>query len=729
MDFEELVRDLLGAELGVRFESFGPGRDLGIDFRFSSSLGDIVVQAKHFADSGSKALVRAARLENPKVAALKPARYLFATSVSLTPSSKQELRDALPAAPLALPDLFGKEDLNHLLGRHPDVERKHFKLWLSSATVLDRILHSGVYNRTLAEMEVIRRAIPKFVYNASVPAAQAILDKHRMLIIAGEPGVGKSTLARMIVWLHAEQDWEISVVDDIKEAFEVANEGKKRLVFFDDFLGQVRLSTDFIRSTDQRFSAFLQRVRLGKDLRFLLTTRDYILRQAQAQSEKLAASSVSVSEFTLNVGFYTRTAKAQMLFNHIYFSDLTKDQRLELLEGDFFLKIIDHRNFNPRFIQLLTSGDYISLTALPIREAVERALSNPQELWEKPYRAHISPEGRALMLSLFFNAERVPLGDLERAFGRMTLVLGLQLSPVELPVHFRAAVRELEGSVLAIQDRHVRFGNAGLRDFLQRAVMEDRLLDAAIGAVTEYAEVSQTWSVFLAQVSNPPSPQAAQAWAMAARRLRNARSGSALQRLTLFIQVFDLFKTDELRQVVQDATDDLASSEIEGWEADQCSSVLESLVLTLLPLSVVDRTKTVVSDAIRSMLRDYGGELSLEEVKSVSESLSRWGDGSSETSRAVVVAVEGQLKGLFSALYDISSVNELDAFEEELLALLNDYGVSSIYAEEKIGGRRADLIDRAGSSDRPASNWTVGRTAGWASDEQIRSMFESLRED
>jgi hypothetical protein len=33
LDFEELVRDLLQAEFGLLFESFGPGSDLGIDFR------------------------------------------------------------------------------------------------------------------------------------------------------------------------------------------------------------------------------------------------------------------------------------------------------------------------------------------------------------------------------------------------------------------------------------------------------------------------------------------------------------------------------------------------------------------------------------------------------------------------------------------------------------------------------------------------------------------------
>jgi len=37
LDFEELVRDLLQAELQIRLESFSPGRDQGIDFRFALS--------------------------------------------------------------------------------------------------------------------------------------------------------------------------------------------------------------------------------------------------------------------------------------------------------------------------------------------------------------------------------------------------------------------------------------------------------------------------------------------------------------------------------------------------------------------------------------------------------------------------------------------------------------------------------------------------------------------
>jgi hypothetical protein len=111
------------------------------------------------------ALIAAMRRENIKVKELTPVRYLVATSVSLTPKAKSKLQEAMPGCPLALSDILGREDLNNLLAKHPEIERRHFKLWLSSTPILERILHSGVYNRSIAEIASIREMVPKFVHS------------------------------------------------------------------------------------------------------------------------------------------------------------------------------------------------------------------------------------------------------------------------------------------------------------------------------------------------------------------------------------------------------------------------------------------------------------------------------------------------------------------------------------------------------------------------------------
>ncbi|ARK78652.1 hypothetical protein BOC39_36675 [Burkholderia pseudomallei] len=70
-----------------------------------------------------------------------------------------------------------------------------------------------------------------------------------------------------------------------------------------------------------------------------------------------------------------------MVFNHIYFSDLVDEEKAKLLDDDFFLKMIDHRNFSPRLIELLTSADYYSVGDESIQATVLRVLNNPAELW------------------------------------------------------------------------------------------------------------------------------------------------------------------------------------------------------------------------------------------------------------------------------------------------------------------------------------------------------------
>ncbi|MEW6626439.1 MAG: restriction endonuclease [Pseudomonadota bacterium] len=133
LDFEELDRDLLQAQWGVTLESFGAGTDQGIDLRYLTGPHKVIIQAKHLSEGGYTGLKRALRDERLKAMKLAPTRYLLATSVSLTPARKDEIIALMEGVPLTPGDIFGREDLNNLLGLHQTIETRHFKLWLSSA--------------------------------------------------------------------------------------------------------------------------------------------------------------------------------------------------------------------------------------------------------------------------------------------------------------------------------------------------------------------------------------------------------------------------------------------------------------------------------------------------------------------------------------------------------------------------------------------------------------------
>ena len=164
-DFEELSRDLLQAEWSVWLEAFKSGRDKGIDLRhIRADGGATIVQCKHFIRSGfAKLLNHLSKDELPKIELLKPARYVVVTSVSLTPGNKDAIVQALNPFVITPNDVIGAEDMDGLLSRHSSVERKNFKLWLTSTEVMERVLHNAEICQTEFEVQKIRTKLPLFV--------------------------------------------------------------------------------------------------------------------------------------------------------------------------------------------------------------------------------------------------------------------------------------------------------------------------------------------------------------------------------------------------------------------------------------------------------------------------------------------------------------------------------------------------------------------------------------
>ena len=299
-DFEELVRDLLQADWRLRLEMFKPGADFGIDLRgLVGSRGAIIIQCKHFAQSGyRKLLSRIQKEELPKVRKLSPPRYVLATSVALSPKNKKELQKVLRPFVKHQADILGKADIENLLKLHPKIETANFKLWLTSTAVLQRVLHNAEKCQTEFEVERIRRRLPIFVQNKAFPRARKILDKSRIVVISGVPGIGKTTLADMLLYAHLEQGYEPVIIQGgIQEAKHVLNRFTKQIFYFDDFLGQtfLRDKPDMLaKNQDAALISFMEAIRHSKNSRFILTTREHILKKAISVSERIAKSPILI---------------------------------------------------------------------------------------------------------------------------------------------------------------------------------------------------------------------------------------------------------------------------------------------------------------------------------------------------------------------------------------------------------------------------------------------------
>ncbi len=198
-EFENLTRDLLQAEFDIYIESFKDGKDSGIDFRFGTVKGGrAIVQVKRYKDW--KELKPQLEKEVSKVTRLNPERYILSTSAGLSPDNKATIMHMFNPYIVDTSDIYGRDDLNNLVGKHKDIEEKYYKLWLASTTVLQEIVNKDVRNWSRFELDSIKEQISTYVTNDSFQQAYKILKEHRYVIISGIPGIGKTTLARMLVY-------------------------------------------------------------------------------------------------------------------------------------------------------------------------------------------------------------------------------------------------------------------------------------------------------------------------------------------------------------------------------------------------------------------------------------------------------------------------------------------------------------------------------------------------
>ena len=285
-DFEELTRDLLQKDLNISLESFKNGRDQGIDLRFAkNSTNELIVQCKHYKNSTFSNLIFSLKEEVNKVQKLLPKRYIIVTSLSLTPQNKTKILQVCTPYILSTGDIYGLDDLNNLIQKYPKIENAHFKLWMTSTNILERILHSDIVNESVFRLEEITEKIKRFVPNLSLDKAHEILEKENCVVISGAPGVGKTTLAEMLIWEFVIKGYEfVNISENIKEAFSLysLDPNRKQIFYYDDFLG----TTNLTKNEDSRLILFISKVNKSQNKKMILTTREYILQQKKFYMKK-----------------------------------------------------------------------------------------------------------------------------------------------------------------------------------------------------------------------------------------------------------------------------------------------------------------------------------------------------------------------------------------------------------------------------------------------------------
>lgn len=477
-EFEAFAVDIIGNLLGCRIERFKAGRDQGVDGRYyADDSSEVILQCKHWANTPVAQLIsKLETIEKPKLNKLKPKRYLLVVSNSLSRADKEKILKVLSPYILRQDDIFGAEDLNDLLGRAKEVESRHYKLWLHSSNVLSLILHHGILGRSEYTLEEIQDEAKKYAVTEHHRSALKQLEALRAIIITGEPGIGKTTLASHLCIHYIAQGYQfISIADDIKQAEDVFDKEVKQIFYFDDFLGRNYLEA-LSGHEGKKITDFVRRIARDPTKRFVLTSRSTILNQGKLLIDLFAHRNLERNEYELRIASLKNVDRAHILFNHVWHSSLELSYVEEIYSGKRYRQIVKHRNFNPRLVSYITDATRLNnIGADAYWDFITQSLVRPAAIWENPFVAQQDDFGRAIILLVVLHRQPIEepyLSELYEEYISLPSNQGMKGRR-----EFLTNIKTLTGSFLnRIVDRNgvkIDLFNPSIADYVLRRYADD----------------------------------------------------------------------------------------------------------------------------------------------------------------------------------------------------------------------------------------------------------------
>jgi hypothetical protein len=313
--------------------------------------------------------------------------------------------------------VVGSEALNDMLALHPAIERGTIKLWLHSAVVLNQLTSLALIGRSAFILGEMRRKRARYVETASHKLGLARLAEMHVVLITGEPGVGKTTLAEQLCLDSVMNGFQLcAAAKDVEELEAAYHEDTKQVFYFDDFLGRTFLEA-IGRHEDSHIVGFIKRIRSDSSKRLILTSRSTILNRGKSLTDLFRIENVDRHELELQVGGLSLLEKARILHSCIWHSGLSPGHVEEIVRDKKYMRVISHQNFNPRLISFIT--DPIRLSEVQPRDYwcfITLKLDNPSDIWGDVYDRQMTDSQRILLLLVIINGGDITELDLVGAF-------------------------------------------------------------------------------------------------------------------------------------------------------------------------------------------------------------------------------------------------------------------------------------------------------------------------
>lgn len=481
-EFECLCKDIMSRMLNKELRRFSSGRDKGIDLTDDVSTLETVVQVKHYVKTPSSGLIQALKNEVSKVVSICPKKYYVCCAKELTAENIKQIYNLF---------LNYMENDSHIItlieidkfltkDENKDILINNYKLWLSSTGVLDLIYNNNIFIDSEILVCDIKKNIKLFVKTIAYEKAIESLKENRILILTGEPGVGKTITSQMLVMNYAAQSYKVRHttdglnLSDLKKALS-RNKDEKEIILLDDCFGQIYFNMKETQTNE--IISLIKYVNINPNKILILNSRVTIYSEAKQQSLQLM-NSLKNGESKINIldmNNISMLEKAKILYNHMYFNNVNKLLIEVISENKNYLKIIKHNNYSPRIIEFICNNNYDNFNKKEIFEYVINKLNNPSDIWDDEYERKLSKVDRLLITTLYsLTLTTEAYSYFEKIFNERII----KFTDIDITKsNFSNSIKRLQKSMINIIDirgkKNISMINPSVNDYLRAKIIEN----------------------------------------------------------------------------------------------------------------------------------------------------------------------------------------------------------------------------------------------------------------
>ncbi len=477
-EFELLCKDIMQVKLGCSLYTFPKGPDGGVDICDSQQNPNIIIQVKHYINSKYTDLIRSLKNEVQKVQKLCPKEYYICSGLKLTKKQKNEIFSLFQDYMKDCSYIIDSIEINDFLSEqdNSDIVNKHYKLWLCSSSVLYLLNNKNVFIDCEELICDIEKEAPLFVQTNTYFQAKKKLQESGIIILVGAPGVGKSTISKMLLLYYANERYAVRYTSDndissIKKALSI-DPNKKEIILLDDFLGQHYLKIK--DSQPNELKVLLSYVKKNPNKKIILNSRITIINEATQTyiNFKALMDENRGNKYLIDLDKMSDLEKAKILYNHIYFRNLPKKYILQIKNNKNYFRIIKHKNYNPRIIEYVTmENNYERVLPNKYFEYIITKLDSPADVWRDEFRNRLSEPDRILINTLYsLTNTGIDISILEKSFNRR---IRKELS-IDTSINtFRNVINRLGDSLLKLTEERGKINVAAINPSINDYVNAD----------------------------------------------------------------------------------------------------------------------------------------------------------------------------------------------------------------------------------------------------------------